>query len=566
MKEEKRAIATAFDVQPPRCVARSSSTRSHAALVFPGTICYVRDRQLSTCNLPTYNFPLLTFSCQIDAPRHFGVQDSFGRVGHKRLVFGPHFDSAIRSHRKLPAHDRYGDRFAVRPVVSDVNPFNCWASRRRPSRPMNRGLDMSTDNPRMRSNIPEADLRFEWTLLHAVRCEDVFRVAREVLRPEHFYYAGENAQRTIWMQICSYYDRHGTLPTYAGLSAAVLHELQNSRIAIPEEHDAADALLRWMYDLETNPDSELRSQAAIEGLQQILIERRVAQRLSYIPSQGATADILTQSVETAYEDIREIRAVCQSQCVPLLGDELAEYQQRLERHRGRQRIGLQTGMEVLDDRTSGIRGFMLLGAAPGMGKSVYCLQIAMGVCRYSSEGDNAAVVLYLSLDMNADDIRDRMFCGLAGMDWKSYRLGSMQFHDTREGAQFTPAHQVALDEADQKIIDWQLDRRLAIVGRDQVRELTATRISAMARAVKQRSGAEHCLIVVDYLQLLPVPETVARQGDLEADKHRIRIVQQAIDYSKDEHGNTQDAAIAISEARKPGTSTKGHNWVTRSRT
>ena len=112
---------------------------------------------------------------------------------------------------------------------------------------------------------------------------------------------------------------------------------------------------------------------------------------------------------------------------------------------------------------------------------------------------------------------------------------------------------MVLNGAQQKITDWQLDRRLAIVGRDQVRELTAARISAMARDVKQKTGAEHCLIIVDYLQLLPVPDKVARLGDLEADKHRIRIVQQAIDLSKDAQGRMQDTAIAISEARKPGT-------------
>jgi len=117
-----------------------------------------------------------------------------------------------------------------------------------------------------------------------------------------------------------------------------------------------------------------------------------------------------------------------------------------------------------------------------------------------------------------------------------------------------------LDNARRMIAEWQLDRRLSIVGRDEVKELTASRIAAMSRTLKRRTGAEHCLIVIDYLQLLPVPEQVARQNDLEADKYRVRMVQEVVDASKDEHGRPADAVLVISEARKPTTSTVRHNW------
>src|SRR5262249_43997524 len=57
--------------------------------------------------------------------------------------------------------------------------------------------------------------------------------------------------------------------------------------------------------------------------------------------------------------------------------------------------------------------------------------------------------------------------------------------------------------------------------------------------------------VIDYLQLLPVPDDVAAGGDLAADKYRVRMVQQAIENSRTAADPLGDTAIAISEARKP---------------
>ena len=85
----------------------------------------------------------------------------------------------------------------------------------------------------------------------------------------------------------------------------------------------------------------------------------------------------------------------------------------------------------------------------------------------------------------------------------------------------------------------------------------------MARGLKQQVGAEHCLVIIDYLQLLPVPDTVARQGDLEADKYRVEIAQQVLDASKDQFDRPQDTVLAISEARKPTSSSQHHTWGTK---
>ena len=345
----------------------------------------------------------------------------------------------------------------------------------------------------------------------------------------------------------------------------MLSLLEGDPSSFPEMIAPADEFMRWMYDTQVNPDGNLTPDEALARLQEILLDRVVGRRVrhSVADADGGPIPQLPRLVEIVQGQMQRISTACQRQSVSLLGDGLEEYQQRLERNRGQQLIGLRSGMEMLDDRLCGVRGFILLGAAPGVGKSVYCLQIAAGVCRHSVENDNDACVLYLSLDMDADDVKDRLFCYLASVDWKTYRLGSEQLRANADGPRFTDGHQRRLDEARRKITDWQLDRRLAIVGRDEQGELTATGIAGMARTLKERAGARHCLIIVDYLQLLSVPDDVGQRGDLEADKHRIRTVQQVLDASKGEHDRPRDAAIVITEARKPTTPTARYNWGTK---
>jgi len=145
-------------------------------------------------------------------------------------------------------------------------------------------------------------------------------------------------------------------------------------------------------------------------------------------------------IERARQDAERVQSITLSYSVPALGDRLDEYYDRLEHYRGRQMIGLRTGMPILDDRLCGVRGFTLLGAAPGGGKSVFGIQVTVGVCRYSVEGDNNACGLILSLDMPASDVTDRLHCHLAGMDWATFRLGSARLRDNTDGPRFTEAH------------------------------------------------------------------------------------------------------------------------------
>ena len=118
---------------------------------------------------------------------------------------------------------------------------------------------------------------------------------------------------------------------------------------------------------------------------------------------------------------------------------------RLQQYRGREFLGLRTGLRQLDDRTLGLRGLILLGAAPNVGKTALVLHLGISIIRENPD----ACFLFVSLEMDQPSLLTRIYCNLAEMDWatlvrgeKSLRAGS--------GPYFTPDQQSRLKTAD----DW----------------------------------------------------------------------------------------------------------------
>ena len=107
-----------------------------------------------------------------------------------------------------------------------------------------------------------------------------------------------------------------------------------------------------------------------ELIQDLVIEKTVITKLNETAKQareiGRQAD-LPERLEQAAARIREVK-----QPVKSLGnvrDGWADFQIRLQQYRGREFLGLRTGLRQLDDRTLGLRGLILLGAAPNVGKT-----------------------------------------------------------------------------------------------------------------------------------------------------------------------------------------------------
>ncbi len=417
---------------------------------------------------------------------------------------------------------------------------------------------MSTD-PLTNNSYLVTPETIEHFLMHMLRDEHLFNVGLTHLDQTFLNRPDEAPYGIIWKTAREYHGQFHRRPSGESLSSMVMSRLPLYGRVKQEDVDKLASVLGFIYD---TPDSQLDPTLALEYLKAFLRDRRLGDRMEQELQRRryGAPDYRTLTGEQQ-QILRDIDAIGGDRQVPTVAAGLADYQCRTERTRGRPIIGLRTGLRILDERLCGIRGLILLGAAPGMGKTVFCCQIASGVCRHSVESGNDACVLFLSLDMNSDELLDRLHCCLALMDWKTYKLGSESLGRHPEGPHFTEGHQQQLAQAAQRIEEWGIGQRLSIRGRDEVGTLTAAKIATLAAALKHQTGTHHCLIIVDYLQLLDVDKDAAKQGsDLEADKYRIRVAQQVLDASKDAAGQITDSLIAISEARKPTASRGRTTW------
>jgi len=235
--------------------------------------------------------------------------------------------------------------------------------------------------------------------------------------------------------------------------------------------------------------------------------------------------------------------------ITTMADDWDEHQQRLEQFRGKELIGLRTGLPQLDQRTLGLRGLMFLCAQPGAGKTTLsAVQIALGVCTHAAEND--CVVIILSLDMSRFDLYRRINCNLADLDWRFLMFGSSE-RSRDVGSHFSMADEAQLHAANKLLRDKGIGERVLILDREIIGDsINARSLATLIRRMKDRVGAKRALLIVDYAQLLPVPDEITKRGDLAVDRHQIRTVQQVLELTRTKDDPIGDVALVISEARK----------------
>jgi replicative DNA helicase len=188
-----------------------------------------------------------------------------------------------------------------------------------------------------------------------------------------------------------------------------------------------------------------------------------------------------------------------------------------------------------------------------VGKTTFCIVLAVGACRHHQ--DNDAVAIFLSLDMYRDEIMTRLDCNLSGLDWATINFGSAGLRNRQQGPWFHEGHLRQLREADQQLREQQIDRRLLVHDWTTLSpDITSDRLVAMLGDLKSQVGASRALLIVDYLQKIGVPDEVSRRGELEADRHRIQILKDVIAKTRTNENPNGDTVLAISEARKPASS------------
>jgi len=202
---------------------------------------------------------------------------------------------------------------------------------------------------------------------------------------------------------------------------------------------------------------------------------------------------LLARAETSIFSILERRSSAEAKAVR---DVLEEAMVRMDARMKREHAlgGVETGFGDLDSLCGGLHNseLVILAARPSMGKTAFAMNIAEHVAV------NAGLpVLFVSLEMAALELADRLLCSAARVNGHRLRNGTISQEDRR------------------RLVEKSSEISVAPLFIDDTPGRTLTEIAAVARRLKRKSGLS--LIVIDYLQLIepdnprdPRQEQVAR--------------------------------------------------------
>lgn len=221
--------------------------------------------------------------------------------------------------------------------------------------------------------------------------------------------------------------------------------------------------------------------------------------------------------------------------------EVGDLEKYIEQYRGSEFIGLpQKVIPSLDENTLGLRDLMLLVAMPNVGKTALATQFGMDVVMHNED----ACFLFLSLEMLRRDIMVRMKCRLAEMDWATLMFGSDVVRGRETKVHFTVHEQERLVRAEEILS--RIGDRICILDERNFPCPTIENVLEQLYLLKEKTGTTRAFILIDYLQVWPIPpnEMKGIRTDLGEDKWRIGEMKRMQNASN-------DAVLVISESRKP---------------
>ena len=146
--------------------------------------------------------------------------------------------------------------------------------------------------------------------------------------------------------------------------------------------------------------------------------------------------------------------------------------------------GVSTHFDDFDEQTGGMHNgeLIILAARPSMGKTAFAMNIAGNVALLGQQP-----VLFISLEMAAIELADRLLISVAEIDGKKLRSGSLSQEDRK------------------RLVESAMEVSNAPLYVDDSPSRTVSEVAAVARRINQqemRNNRRLSLIVIDYLQLL----------------------------------------------------------------
>ncbi len=151
-------------------------------------------------------------------------------------------------------------------------------------------------------------------------------------------------------------------------------------------------------------------------------------------------------------------------------------------------LGVDTGFTDLNKLTSGLQrtDLLILAARPSMGKTAFVLNLAMNAGRAGS------TVAFFSLEMSAEQLAYRMISTISGVSGQSIRLKRFNHGD----------ESVRVGTAVNELSNYKIFI-------DETPGITVAELRSKARRLCNRNTID--LLIVDYLQLMTLPNTETHQ-------------------------------------------------------
>lgn len=234
------------------------------------------------------------------------------------------------------------------------------------------------------------------------------------------------------------------------------------------------------------------SQAVPNAAHAVYYGQLVAEKATFRKLIESSTEILSEAYEQT-QDARDLVAQAEqkifaimdgrsSNSVNIISDVLHAAMDRIDARLAGEHIegGVETGFVDFDDMTGGLHNseLIILAARPSMGKTA----LAMNIAQHAAI-EVQAPVLFISLEMSAIELADRMLCSLAKVNGHRLRNGTISNED-----------RIRLSEKANEISQSPLYV-------DDSPSRTVSEIAAAARRIKRRHN-NIGLIVIDYLQLI----------------------------------------------------------------
>ena len=240
--------------------------------------------------------------------------------------------------------------------------------------------------------------------------------------------------------------------------------------------------------------------------------------------------------------IRSLEAKASRPAPKVVLDELEGLEDYFKTIRGRKRIGItQNVLRDIDEALMGIRGLNLLAGPPGCGKTSLAVQFGLS----AMESDPTAAVLLVSLEQSRHEHLTRNLAYFSGLPWKTVAMGSTinPAQPRPEGIHFDAFDLQKLKKGEEKLKA--VASRFLILDEGNCPEPTLESVFHEVQILKAKTGASKVLVIVDYLQLWPIPDLKNLRTDLDRDKWQIGQLKSLKNLL-----GPEDAVIGISEAAK----------------